>query len=157
LAGFFVEWLGGHVQAVVGPDDRAEFNGDPSEALRVAQRLEHALPLGVVERDVADGAVLEGQPQLMVADDLDRDDGNKLFHALSLQQGVDRIERLFAENELPVRLELGGVQLGPVLNEAQCVLGQRADDDLARDVERGSIASLLRNYNPAGLCGAAPR
>jgi hypothetical protein len=40
FAGLFVERLGCHVEAVVGPDDRAVFDRDAREALGVAQRLE---------------------------------------------------------------------------------------------------------------------
>jgi hypothetical protein len=35
-----VERLGGHVEAVLGPDDGAVFHGDFGEAVRVAQRIE---------------------------------------------------------------------------------------------------------------------
>jgi hypothetical protein len=66
-AGFFVQRLGRHVEPIVGPDDGAGFNGDAREALRVAQRLENALPFGLVECDVTDGPVRERQAQCMVA------------------------------------------------------------------------------------------
>jgi hypothetical protein len=72
-----VERLGRHVEAVVGPDDRAGFDRDLREALWVAQRLEHARPLAIVEADVAHGAVLEGQTEIVRADDLDIGDVNE--------------------------------------------------------------------------------
>ena len=62
----------------VRPDERAEFNGDLRKALRIAQRLEHAVPLTVGEADVAHGAILEREAQLVLADHLDAGDGNKL-------------------------------------------------------------------------------
>jgi hypothetical protein len=144
FAGLFVERLGRHVEAVVGPDERAVLDRDAREALGVAQRLEHAVPLAIDEADVADDAVLEGQAKPVLADDLDSSDVNDLAgedvvnglgHGVSLAQRVDRVQRLFAGGELPVGVQLLRVQLGPRLYEPQLPLRELAHDDLARQVE----------------------
>ena len=108
FAGFFVQRLGCHVQAVLGPDDRTEFDRNLGEALGVAQRLEYAFPLAIGEADVANDAVLEREAQSILADDLDAGDGDELswrdvVHDSSLAQRVDRFQRPFVGGGAPSR------------------------------------------------------
>lgn len=113
----------------------------------------------VSRADVADHTVLESQAQLMVADaqlmvadDLDACDGDDLAgedvvsgcsHGFNLAQRIDRIQRLSAGGELPIGVQLVGVQHDPGLYEAQLSLRELPGDELARQVKRGFVLSVL--------------
>jgi hypothetical protein len=81
---FAVERFGGHVEAV-WPGDRSCLwvDLDSRKVGGIAERLEDALPFASGEVDVADGAVGEREPQLVIADHLDSRDVNELFHSVS--------------------------------------------------------------------------
>ena len=63
-----VERLGGHVEPIIGPHDGAVRHGNARESVRVAQWFEHAAPLMLGERHIADGAILKEQPESVLAD-----------------------------------------------------------------------------------------
>lgn len=110
-AGLLVQRLGRHVEAV-GPDDGAALRVDADlgkEAL-VGKRLGDAPPLATVECHVAGDPVLEGEAQLVVADDLDCGDvdelagkctANWLRHGFSLAQRFDRLQGFSVDDALP--------------------------------------------------------
>lgn len=81
LRGPFVKSLWCHVDAV-GPDNGADLgvNADLGEEGLVGERLEHATPVAPGEVDVADEPVLEGEAQLVIADDFDAGHINELIH-----------------------------------------------------------------------------
>jgi hypothetical protein len=84
-----VERLGREVCAV-GPHDRAEFlvHNDRAEVSRITKRLEDSSPVPRGEVDLALRSVLKRQPELVVADDLDRGDMNQLRHRIHATAGV---------------------------------------------------------------------
>ena len=54
-----VERLGSHVELLLGPHDRAVFDGDARKPAWVSQRLKDPMPFPVSEGDISDGAVLK--------------------------------------------------------------------------------------------------
>jgi hypothetical protein len=84
FTGPFVQRLGSHVDAV-GPDDGADLrvNPDLGEESLVGQWLEHTAPLASGEVDIAHESVLEGEAQLVIADDIYASDINKRIHSHS--------------------------------------------------------------------------
>jgi len=79
-------FLGASLGAQIAPGGVAQpafaQGGGEHAQLGVTRRLEDAAPLALVERDVADRAVLEGQGQAMVVDDLDVRDGDQRRSAI---------------------------------------------------------------------------
>src|ERR1022692_3067968 len=73
-----------------------------------------------------------------------------------LGQWSDRCRWFFVDNALPVRVQLVGVQFGPVLDMAERSLREEADDDLAREVERGLVLAVARVEVGAGVVGLVP-
>jgi len=119
----FVERFGCHVEAA-GPRDRAELllHVDLRERDGIPERLEHTEPLPIIEGDVADGSVLEREPQRVAADHLDARHVNKcryLGHTRRLRERLDFLERLVVSSALPVGEQFGSVQLSPLQDESK--------------------------------------
>jgi hypothetical protein len=74
LAGLYIERLRSHVSAVRPREGAGLYiHSHAREVIGIAQRLESTSPLASREIDIADGAVVEGQAQSLLAADLDTD------------------------------------------------------------------------------------
>jgi hypothetical protein len=147
LASGLVEGLGGHVEAVLGPDDGPALDLELGEAGRVAEGLKHAGPLLVAERNVADRPVFEQQPQAVVTDH--GGPGHvyerwNLGHDWILGEWLDRFERLMVPGSVPVCEQLAAVQRGPFADETKRARRKGAAEDLAVDADRRRMVPVLR-------------
>lgn len=88
LKGLFVQGLGRHVDAI-GPRDGPGLRIDAnlSEVTRVGEGLEYPPPFALVERDIADRAVLEGEAQAVLSDYFYAGDVDQWLHEVNAREG----------------------------------------------------------------------